>query len=170
MLPDNDIYYKMIKKVYGNRCAKRSGVPLINHINEGMIILEAIGADTISKQAFCLHPIVQNDIDLLSNIDMFSVDVNFYVAILAMEYRDVANEYLSQHYVNTHDAIRLSSIEHVNHMLIADKVQNRKDFELYHKGKHLKSDILDSYFKNWLRVLNISEDKYLKLCETISRG
>ena len=45
-------------------------------------------------------------------------------------------------------------------ILIADKIQNRKDFELYHLGKHERSDELDSYFKNWLERLNISEEFY----------
>jgi hypothetical protein len=45
-------------------------------------------------------------------------------------------------------------------MLIADKIQNRKDFELYHLGKHERSSELDSYFKNWLERLDITEEFY----------
>lgn len=53
-------------------------------------------------------------------------------------------------------------------MLIVDKVQNRKDFELYHLGKHKRSNELNQYFKNWLERLSISEDKYHHLKQLIS--
>ena len=45
-------------------------------------------------------------------------------------------------------------------MLIADKIQNRKDFQLYHLGTHTRSEQLDQYFKNWLEKLEVSEDFY----------
>lgn len=45
-------------------------------------------------------------------------------------------------------------------MLIADKVQNYKDFEIYHKSTHPRSKELDQYFKNWLQKLNINTDQY----------
>jgi len=50
-------------------------------------------------------------------------------------------------------------------MLVADKVQNRKDFLAYHKGTHARSDELDYYFKLWLRRLDISEERYQELVE-----
>ena len=50
-------------------------------------------------------------------------------------------------------------------MLIADKVQNRKDFLKYHYGTHKKSVELDIYFKNWLRALNVTEADYNFLIE-----
>ena len=48
-------------------------------------------------------------------------------------------------------------------MLIADKIQNRKDFELYHLGKHERSSELEQYFKNWLERLNITEEFYQEI-------
>jgi hypothetical protein len=58
------------------------------------------------------------------------------VLLLAVEYRNIANEYLS-HKPSTND-VHLSPIKDVNTMLIADKIQNRKDFEIYHKGTVLE--------------------------------
>jgi len=45
-------------------------------------------------------------------------------------------------------------------MLIADKVQNRKDFEIYHSSTHDKKDRLAAYFAEWLEALEVSEDIY----------
>jgi hypothetical protein len=133
----------------------------MNHIDEGVAILDAIGANLRAKEAYCLHPIYQGEerpSDVTDEAVLDSTSI-----LLAIEYKRVANAYLSQHYVSENDAIELSSIAEVNAMLIADKVQNRKDFELYHKGTHPKSRILDGYFKNWLRKLGVSEDEYQAL-------
>lgn len=56
----------------------------------------------------------------------------------------------------------------VQHMLIADKVQNRKDFECYHLGTHPRSAERLPYFKNWLEVLGISESRYQELAGLIA--
>jgi hypothetical protein len=85
-----------------------------------------------------------------------------------MEYRRVANNYLSKRMINSIDEIELSPLKDVNDMLIADKVQNRKDFELYHLDTHERSDVLDQYFKNWLIRLGITEERYQELVKLIS--
>lgn len=37
---------------------------------------------------------------------------------------------------------------------------NYKDFELYHKGTHPRSQELDLYFRNWFFKLGVSDTKY----------
>ena len=91
------------------------------------------------------------------------------VLIAVMEYRSVANEYLSQREIKSIDEIRLSPLKDVNDMLIADKVQNYKDFEIYHKSTHARSKELDQYFKNWLRKLNINPDQYQTWSNNLSK-
>jgi hypothetical protein len=147
------IEYEIISNFYGN-------VPLINHIDEGLAILEWIGASETSKKAYCLHPILQSDdaLYLNNNFDFSKVDPK--VIIYTMEYRAVANKYLSTREINDISEIRLSPIKEIAEMLIADKIQNRKDFELYHLGTHPRSIELDEYFKNWLEKLKVSEDTY----------
>jgi (p)ppGpp synthase/HD superfamily hydrolase len=53
--------YKIISDYYGESTTKRSGVKLINHIDEGIEILKSIGADDDTIDAYCLHPILQSD-------------------------------------------------------------------------------------------------------------
>ena len=52
---------RTIGDFYGDRCAVRSGVPWIYHIDEGLAVLRAIGSSELAMAAFCLHPIVQSD-------------------------------------------------------------------------------------------------------------
>lgn len=144
--------YQIISDHYGDRTAVRSGVQLIEHINEGCDILEELNAPAEVLAAFMLHPIYQDDRELVANWNK-----NFYiepkVMVLVMEYRRVANAYLSKREINILEDIELSPLLFVNLMLYADKVQNQKDFLIYHKGTHERSDILDQYFKNWLERL-----------------
>lgn len=155
--------YQMIKKYYGSDTTKRSGVKLINHIDEGLIILDKIGASAIAKKAYCLHPIVQDDTSLSKNYGFDFQEIDSKVIIATIEYRSVANEYLSYRKIKTIKDIRLSPLKDVNDMLIADKIQNRKDFELYHKETHSRSAELDKYFKNWLQKLSIDESFYQEI-------
>jgi len=162
------VEYKLIAKHYGDRVAKRSGIPLINHINEGLIILKEIGAVETTKKAFCLHPLFQADEDLQQNYYMASF-VEPHVLLLTMEYRNIANAYLSDK-IDTDWPLKLSPILEVNEMLIADKVQNRKDFIAYHYGTHERSDALARYFNKWLNALGVNPDAYISLCRKIDDG
>ncbi len=164
------IEYQIIKKHYGTNTTLRSGISLINHIDEGLIILDTIGASDIAKRAYCLHPILQNDKDLLDNYDFNFENIHPKVLIATLEYRSVANEYLSQRTINTIHDIRLSPLKDVNDMLIADKIQNRKDFELYHKRTHSRSKSLEEYFRNWLQKLNIKESYYQEIVSILKKN
>ena len=151
--------HKTILDFYGDKKAKRSQVPLINHIDEGLYIMNKINASETAKKAYCLHPLIQSDEALSENYALLS-DIDVQVVIALTEYRSVANEYLSKRQIERIDDIRLSPLKEVNDMLIADKIQNKKDFELYHKGIHPRSAELDLYFNNWLRRLNVNDDFY----------
>ena len=157
--------YLLIANFYGSQKAERSGVYKMNHIDEGLAILEQIGASDLAKRAYCLHPIYQSDADFAENCDKFVVDKEVLVRVL--EYRSVANEYLSTRTINHTSEIRLSPLKDVNDMLIADKIQNRKDFELYHKDTHERSDELKQYFFNWLWRLGVWEGNYQEYKKSI---
>jgi hypothetical protein len=173
-----------IMAFYGDRTAERSGVPLINHIIEGVTILQALTSDEVAARAFCLHPIYQSDQDLLDHGVKFTKMLgNLFdpmSLVYTMEYRRVANNFLSGAVrwepmgdgegktilTQPHDII-LSNLGAVNNMLIADKIQNRKDFLAHHFGKHEKSDILDAYFRLWLERLSISHTSYKRITELL---
>ncbi len=150
--------YKLIKEFYSDKVASRSGVPLINHIDEGLEILIKLKASEDAMKAFCLHPLIQNDKDLADNFSLIK-ECDSHVVALVMEYRNIANSWLSDKvllangypYHNTE--IKLSPLEDVNDMLRADKIQNYKDFLIYHKGIRPRSDELDYYFNRWIEIL-----------------
>lgn len=147
--------YIMIKAYYGTRTANRSRVPLMNHIDEGLLILDKIGSNDDAKRAFCIHPLVQADDDLSKNWVHIAAIVDPAVLLLAMEYRNIANQYLSHRVISSIEQISLSPLKQVNDMLMADKIQNYKDFIVYHRGRHSRSDNLETYFNNWLRRLDV---------------
>lgn len=171
------IAYGLISAFYGDRVAERSRVPLIHHVNEGLVILERIGASWTAAEAFCLHPLLQSDLDLPQHyLRVCREGIDKHTILLAMEYRNIANAFLSDKVilgpddmgrdsVYTTAPLRLSPLSDVNDMLIADKVQNRKDFLRYHKGTHARSVELDHYFNVWLEALGISEERYTELVQ-----
>jgi hypothetical protein len=142
--------YKLISDFYGDKTAKRSGVRLMNHIDEGIDILLKIGSDVVTIDAYCLHPILQSDEEFKSNLNFDFKDVPTKAILLAMEYRRVANSYLSKDKIE--DFVGFTTPE-IKEMLYADKVQNEKDFKIYHEGKHERSSELRAYFDNWLNIL-----------------
>ena len=148
---------ELIKSFYGEQLTARSGVKLINHIYEGLKILDFIDAAEVSKRAYCLHPILQSDEAFNANKSSNFAGINTEALILAMEYRRVANSYLSK--ATKADFIGFSCPE-VREMLIADKVQNYKDFLLYHKDSHPRAAELDEYFNNWFDLLGVDYNKY----------
>jgi (p)ppGpp synthase/HD superfamily hydrolase len=142
--------YQIISNYYGNSTTKRSGIKLINHIDEGIEILESIGAEDDTIDAYCLHPILQSDEDFNKNYTTNFDGVPTSAIILAVEYRSVANSYLSDKDMEGFVGFTNNKIKQ---MLFADKKQNEKDFTLYHEGTHERSKELRNYFNNWLNNL-----------------
>lgn len=130
---------------------------------EGLRVLEMLGSDDLCKGAFCLHPIVQSQADYNASLRWDKNDeygkCDYRHWVLATEYRNIANSYLSNNYLSKSDkvslGIKLNNDGRIKDMLIADKVQNYKDFLLYHHGTHERSDDLDRYFNVWFDILGI---------------
>ena len=157
--------YQAISEFYGKRKAKRSEAPLMQHIDEGLLILEGLGASERAKRAYCLHPLLQSDEDLAETYERGVGELTDDPAVLALalEYRNIANATLSPRLVATVDEIPLSPLDEVNDMLRADKVQNWKDFVRHHKGTHPRSVELERYFKLWHTRLSLSQARVTKL-------
>lgn len=162
----DSVEYGLVQTFYGDGRARRSGAYLMNHIDEGLAILRQIGATEQAARAYCLHPLLQDDEPLQQNYGrvaqaLASLPDGAHVLGLAIEYRSVANEYLSAKAM-PEAGLRLSALKEVNDMLVADKVQNRKDFEKFHLGTHPRSERLVCYFGEWLEALGVA-DQYTRL-------
>lgn len=157
--------YLAVEAFYGQDRAARSGVLKIRHIQEGLVVLECLNATVYAKAAWCLHPLVQGDPNLALTAAPLA---GFHpkTAYLALAYGQAANAWLSDKVGQP--GPEPSDLPDVNHMLIADKVQNRKDFIIHHKATHPRSDELDLYFRKWLKALGVSEKAYHKYCWIIS--
>lgn len=160
--PFDTVEYKLVTEYYGNRQSRRSRVYLMNHIDEGLAALSMNGIkDEIAYRAFCLHPLLQDDQPLYQfyhQADGNTLDPR--VLIAAVEYRNIANQYLSKRTISNLEDINLSPIDSVNNMLIADKMQNYKDFLLYHSNTHDQRIRLTEYFHDWLQRLNITKQSF----------
>lgn len=154
--------YGLIEKFYRNKRAKRSGLLYMNHINEGLYILEQITASRAASLGFCLHPLVQGDNDFADNMWLLRSDGDTEALCCALEFRNIANRYLSGDYSGPEDVISLSPVMSVNNMLFADKIQNYKDFLIYHKDTHPRSRELNQYFLNWFDRLGVSMSEFDK--------
>lgn len=164
--------YQLIKDVYGTNVAKRSGVPLMNHIYHGLGVMTSNGASEVAMKAYCLHPVVQSNKAFESVISpkdgdevviaerLKACDIN--AIMLALEYRKVANSYLCTPLTDSWSKEHAKKMigwmhEDTRQMLIADKVQNRQDFMIHHWRKHDRSSELFKYFHNWLDILGYVE-------------
>lgn len=170
--------YLAIERHYGDQCAKRSGLYLMQHIDEGLYVLHRrVHARDAAMRAYCLHPLVQSDEDLARTFARHGLEgFSTEVVILALEYRNIANQFLSPmeaHPGYTDPAnITLSPLWGVNQMLVADKVQNCKDFRLHHAATHPRSSWLERYFQAWLRALEVPAEEvdWLAKRATIPEG
>lgn len=161
--------YLAVERQCGDTRAKRSGLSYMNHIDEGLRVLHRwLGASDRAKQAWCLHPLVQSDDDLRRTyadglLDAFEPAV----VALALEYRNIANAFLSgmEDHPGNADPSRIarSPLAEVDAMLVADKVQNYKDFLRYHRDSHPRADRLDNYFRRWLAALGVDPGQVERL-------
>lgn len=165
---------EFIFSIYGNKRTKRSSVPLINHILEGYAILNLLGlAVDDTEQAYALHPVFQsgraNDLIALTeytqNRPCNLIDTS--IVLNAQTYAIIANSLLYTQFASggvVPNELYRSKI--VKNMLIADKVQNYKDFRLYHKA-HKNQDLAD-YFKYWLESMSITEETFEQIETALS--
>lgn len=168
---ENEPFYQIIQKKYQGKVARRSGVSYMNHIKEGVVILDFLyGYEQQVIEAYCLHPIFQSDKSLseILNEDDLSL-ISRRALVLAMEYRRIANAYTIKNKVRKIESIDIGLLPQVHQMLVADKIQNKKDFMKYIFRKHERpsyqrvSERTVQYFDSWLARLNVDEATYQKV-------
>ena len=152
--------YDLAKTILSSRKTHRTGISHFVHVEEGLIILNNLTDDADTKGAFCLHPLIQKTSDFIDNYICLK-DCSPISVALAVEYRWIANQG-TRYYLETNPGAKiiLSEFLEINHMLIADKIQNRKDFLATFNRNDSEFDALDQYFKNWMEALKISEPEY----------
>ncbi|MEZ4409666.1 MAG: hypothetical protein R3A52_24820 [Polyangiales bacterium] len=158
--------YAAIARAFDDRRAARSGAHYMNHIDEGLAVLRWVGASERAMRAWCLHPFLQADETLAEwypRVAELTDDPR--VLALAMEYRNVANAYLSRREVRALDDIALGPLGEVHDMLRADKAQNAKDFILYHRATHPRREALERYFHLWHERLGITREVFARWFE-----
>lgn len=177
--------FEAISQFYGKRTAERSGLPLINHIVEGLAIMaaHAPGEPYLfdAMQAFCLHPLLQSD----EQLKEFHHVMRFHdplAVLFAMEYRWRANNWLSdkvrsENFNDGGPSLSTKSgkptageLAPVHLMLVADKVQNYKDFLAHHSDTHPRRKELHLYFNTWLAALGIDNADFEYLKEEATKG
>jgi hypothetical protein len=145
--------YTLISRHYGSQRAERTGQFYMQHIDEGLFVLTLLGAEDKAKRAYCIHPLVQDDGMVDKWLPILAKEVDAHVLALAMEYRNLANAYLPKHFsLQSAKGINVGVIYAVKHMLIADKVQNYKDF-LLHTPNVGAVDRYIGYFNSWFAAL-----------------
>lgn len=161
--------YEVISKYYYGKVTSEN-VPYINHIDEGLDILGYIDASELTQAAFCLHPIFQSNNDWSEN-QYNEIDLslcNPWAIALAVEYRNVANFYLSKTGYDSKIIHLLNQARpEIKDMLIADKIQNYKDMFKYNRHR-ANFNLLEDYFQKWFNILNIDENRKGELIGVIT--
>lgn len=167
--------YQIIKEHFAGQIATRSALPYINHIHEGIYILNrCFGWDETTAEAFCVHPIFQDvSDDSHATQARCKSELNHRVTDLASQYAKAANAYTSKHRLLEIAAIPLPSDSAVRQMLVADKVQNKKDFVAQvlnpstansnSQGNAQLNAHLMSYFDRWLDRLGVTPTNFTEL-------
>lgn len=163
----------LISEYYQDKTARRSGVPLMNHIWQGVRIIKSLALKTKQEMiiaAYIIHPLLQNDDDLQANLELVCDSLPSRVVLYAMEYRNCANAYLRHHHVRG-DKFPEIPLWPVRIMLAADKVQNHMDFRDKFESdfapgtweRMREQHELESYFQKWFDELDLSSDKVASL-------
>lgn len=160
------IAYTMISNWYGDRRATRSGVRLMNHIDEGLVLLTI--APTSVHIAFALHPLYQDPKDRATNIVSY-LTLPKEIRVLIDLYNNTMQSCSSKGFAKG-KLVDLTTLwdglykDEVLMMCLADKLQNQKDFYKYHWKVHPESDNLEAYFEHWITKLTKTNiHKYLGL-------
>lgn len=153
---NTNIHYQIISELYEGQKAKRTQLPYIKHIDDGLLILDDLDADLITKEAWCMHPIFQMP-DLKEKVmdSKGQPQIRLATAILAAEYAETANQYRTVNYQSFHDNLPEIPNSRVKKLLTCDKVQNYIELEnTRHLLPYETVDRTHRYLLNWLHHLS----------------
>lgn len=157
--------YMAIENFYKDKRAGRSGLPYINHIDEGIDMLSHWLNDDILKASICarayaIHPLIDEMTGILGGIlDALGSTLPAGNTIsLAIEHHILRNKFLVKDWDTHWDETGLQNLlgpmsNECAWMLLADKVQNQKDFRIHHWFTHEKTYQYEEYFNLWIETL-----------------
>lgn len=149
-------YGILIEQFCGKQRARRSGASYIRHIWMGTEIARRIGISHMAFRCFVVHPIFQNDLDLLTAYQAINlVNIDPRDIITAMEYRKTANSCLPTDFKNG-VMPKASCFKLINEALVVDKIQNMFDMRLNPGITDEGKEWYESYFRAWLCALGQS--------------
>lgn len=158
--------YIQIRKFYAGRTCKRTGVAHIEHIDQGLRILDDLNAPQDTKRAWCLHPLAQA---VTSGSDRKDKNVGAYLlgrwrnrvaATRAFDYALSADQVLSRDPLHRFDNIVKPTLASTYMMLVADKIQNYHHFESEWDSFDPQDRYrLSTYFDRWHDVLSLNPDQ-----------
>lgn len=177
--------YIAISSLYNNKKARRTQIPYMKHIDDGVKILQHLGVtDPEVYDAWLLHPLIQtmsiNQVEaFLSSYGLppLHSGVSLNTIALAKQYADVANSFLPNVVdQNLHHTFNIYiACPKLKALLIADKVQNYVDFCMSSDMGYFDEEPDDyvpnrmEYFNMWLGRLDIDESNFEPLRECVSR-
>lgn len=171
--------YRAIQEHFAARVAHHSGVPLLQHIEEGLVILGELDATEDAMRAFCLHPLFDSDEALIrfGQDYMNSVDADPFIVLLVMEYRYRINAWRGTKHScgggsqmgQSHDSLPVPGpLEAVQQMLIATQVHGRKELVRQPlRGRDSPSVDRMLQFDQWLLALGVDSAEYEELCAAV---
>lgn len=156
--------YKAILEHLKYRCDTLSGITHINHIDEGIQILEVICAPRYlynAAKAFCLHPMVSHDLSLVNNIvEVCSSGFDTTAILYAMEFRKTIASWPNH---RTEGEPSISPLIAINKMITADIIQHKSHFLRYSgvpEGSDPSTNSELRFYNDWLRTLAIDEEAF----------
>lgn len=167
------VSFQRISRHYGATAAQRTKLPWINHIVEGVVLIHQLGGRIGAADAFCWHPLIQSDTTYLETlVEMrrhYNLNTNGEVLVNVLGYRDAANRWL-RGVVNKDNQPKKHPLESVNVMLMADKIQNRKDFEANERLFSVEDAAsLHYYFDCWFNTLGITPEIYADQTDKLAK-
>ena len=153
--------YSEIEKYYGDKLAKRSGIPYINHIDEGLGILYLLGASRETKEIFTLHPIYQDGFKSTNVNNTLMYHFVYYSWLFSRK------NYKLESQTYEYFEKELDANMDLRNIFIADKIQNYKDFML-NKKKYDDFKSIEQYFLWWFDTLEVSHRFLYKAIDYIT--
>lgn len=165
--------FQQISRYYGATTTQRTKLPWINHIVEGVVLVQQLGGRIHAADAFCWHPLIQSDDTFLETLAemqrYYNLNTSGEVLVNTLGYRDAANRWL-RGAVSKDNQPKKHPLNDVNIMLMADKIQNRKDFEANEKLFSVEdASSLHYYFDSWFTTLGITPEIYVDQTVRLTR-